>query len=111
MTGVVQDDPVVVVHSLGLGADSGLPSRALAIGRASPSCKLTLRVAPAGMVPAMRWQACAASCLVAFSRSVRSSTASSSGGGVASPGRSFMAIPRARVVSFINVVGSGTLPS
>jgi hypothetical protein len=33
---------------------TGLPSRPLAIGRASGSCRLTRRVAPSGIVPASR---------------------------------------------------------
>jgi hypothetical protein len=59
--GVIGDDPVVVAGELGLYPNStGVPSRPLAIGRASGSCTLTRRVAPSGIVPASRCRACGA---------------------------------------------------
>src|SRR6478672_1268777 len=51
---------------------TGLPSRPLAIGRASRSCRLTTRLAPSGVVPAIRCRACSVLLAVACSRADRS---------------------------------------
>jgi hypothetical protein len=54
---VVEYDAVVVVDDLcGVAELDRLPSRPLAIGRASGSCSDTRRVAPCGVVPARRWR-------------------------------------------------------
>ena len=67
-------------HRPGLWRRTRPASRAgpFAIGRASGSCRLTCRVAPSGMVPAIRCRVCAAIRRVASSSSVRSFTARTS---------------------------------
>ena len=48
-----------VVGDLGFVTNStGSPSRPLAVGRASRSCRLTTRLTPSGVVPAIRCRVC-----------------------------------------------------
>ena len=69
---VIDHDAVVVVDDLPLVTElDGFPSRPLAIGRASRSCRLTTRVAPSGVIPAIRCRACPMILAVASSRSDR----------------------------------------
>ena len=70
---VIHDDAVVVVDDLPLVTElEGLPSLPLAIGRASRSCRLTTRVAPSGVVPAIRCRVCPMIRVVTSSRFDRS---------------------------------------